>query len=108
MNPSIRKLEALLELGQDTPLLRFGLGNAYLQAGDPGAAAHHLEAAVAQDPNYSAAWKLYARALAENGRSAEAISAYRQGIRVAEARGDIQAAKEMGVFLRRLERLGSE
>ena len=33
-----------------------------------------------------------------------AAKAYAQGIAVAEARGDVQAAKEMRVFLRRLEK----
>jgi hypothetical protein len=37
------------------------------------------------------------------------LAAYRQGIAVAEARGDKQAAKEMGVFARRIEKqLGLE
>ena len=34
----------------------------------------------------------------------ELVLALRQGIAVAEARGDVQAAKEMRVFLRRLEK----
>ena len=33
----------------------------------------------------------------------EALAAYQQGIIVAEARGDKQAAKEMGVFAKRVE-----
>jgi hypothetical protein len=51
-----------------------------------------------------AAWKLYGKALTEAGESGAAIEAYRQGIAVAERRGDRQAAKEMAVFLRRLEK----
>jgi len=38
-------------------------------------------------------------------RSAEeACATYRQGIAVAEAKGDKQAAKEMSVFARRIEK----
>jgi predicted Zn-dependent protease len=101
----IENLERLLTQGQDTALLRFSLGNAYLKAGRYEAASGHLAKALALDPRYSAAWKLYGQALAGAGRTGEALAAYEEGIRVAEGRGDIQAAKEMKVFLKRLTRL---
>ncbi|MDX1434400.1 MAG: tetratricopeptide repeat protein [Gammaproteobacteria bacterium] len=96
-------LESMLAAGRDDALLRFTLGNAYL-AEDPARAAEHLERAVALDPDYSAAWKSYGKALAAAGRAEDAIEAYRRGIETATRKGDIQAAKEMGVFLKRLER----
>ncbi|HXG28122.1 MAG TPA: tetratricopeptide repeat protein [Nevskiales bacterium] len=96
-------LEALLAKGQDGALLRFTLGELCLKAGEAQAAADHLARAVALDPDYSAAWKLYGRALAEAGRREEAAAAYARGIAVAEARGDRQAAKEMRVFLKRID-----
>ena len=102
--PVVANLERLLGGPRDTPLLRFSLGSEYLKAGDPARAAGHLREAVARDPEYSAAWKLLGKALAEANQSAEALTAYRQGIAVAERRGDKQAAKEMSVFARRLER----
>jgi Tfp pilus assembly protein PilF len=95
-------LERLLASGQDNAMLRFGLGKAYLDEGEPAKAAEHLRRAVEQDTNYSAAWKLLGRALVQAEREDEAKTAYEEGIRVAEARGDIQAAKEMRVFLKRL------
>jgi predicted Zn-dependent protease len=97
-------LEKLLAGGTDNALLRFGLGNAYLKEGRAGEAVEHLRRAVEHDPGYSAAWKLLGRALAELGRTAEAAEAYETGIRNAEAKGDLQAAKEMRVFLKRLGR----
>ena len=100
----LERFEHLLSAGKDTPLLRFSLGMGYLAKGEAGRAADHLARAVAQDPGYSAAWKLLGKALAEAGRASEAASAYREGIRVAESKGDKQAAREMGVFLRRLEK----
>jgi len=42
------------------------------------------------------------KALAAAARPAEAQEAYRQGIAAAERKGDVQAAKEMKVFLKRL------
>ncbi|MFN3544604.1 MAG: tetratricopeptide repeat protein [Thiobacillus sp.] len=107
--PSIADFEAMLAAGRDNALLRFSLGSEYLKAGDAAKAAEHLRRAVERDPKYSAAWKLLGRALAEAGAAEDALAAYRQGIAVAEARGDKQAAKEMGVFARRLEKqLGLE
>ncbi|MEP7182379.1 MAG: tetratricopeptide repeat protein [Betaproteobacteria bacterium] len=94
----------MLAAGRDGALLRFSLGNEYLKAGDPSRAAEHLARAVALDPKYTAAWKLYGKALAAAGRDADALEAYREGIAVAQARGDRQAEKEMQVFARRIER----
>ena len=95
---------AMLANGRDTPLLRFSLGNEYMKLNEPASAAEHLRHAVVLDPKYSAAWKLLGRALADSGALPEALSAYQQGIAVAEARGDKQAAKEMAVFARRIEK----
>lgn len=103
----IENLEALLAAGQDGALLRFSLGTAYLKAGDAQRALDHLNQAVAQDPHYSAAWKAYGKALSEAGRPEQAMDAYRSGIAVAETKGDIQAAKEMRVFLKRLQKASS-
>lgn len=103
----IERFEGLLAAGKDGALLRFGLGGEYLKAGRAAEAAAHLQAAVAQDPGYSAAWKLLGKALAEAGDAPAAMQAYRTGIAAAEAKGDKQAAKEMVVFLRRLEKAGT-
>jgi len=97
-------LEQMLERGQDSALLRFTLGELYLKEGDAEAAAGHLAQAVRQKADYSAAWKLYGQALERGGRAHEAARAFEQGIAVAEQTGDKQAAKEMRVFLRRVQR----
>jgi predicted Zn-dependent protease len=103
MDPA-QRFEALLASGKDSALLRFSLGMHYLKAGESARAAEHLRRAVEQDADYSAAWKLLGKALAESGDSAAAMSAYRSGIEAAGRRGDKQAAKEMTIFLRRLEK----
>ena len=97
----IENFEQMLAAGQDNAMLRFSLGNAYLQAGDAAAAATHLRRAVEHDAGYSAAWKLLGKALMEAGEPAEAVEVYTRGIEVAEGKGDKQAAKEMQVFLKR-------
>jgi Tfp pilus assembly protein PilF len=100
----VDNLEKMLAAGRETALLRFSLGNAYFKRGDNGVAAEHLARAVELDPEYSAAWKIYGRALAAAGLPKEAQTAFEHGIRAAEARGDKQAAREMQVFLNRAQK----
>lgn len=108
-NHVIRNLERLLESGKDGALLRFGLGNEYLKCGDAETAVTHLQRAVALDPAYSAAWKQLGRALAAAHCADAALAAWREGLAVAERKGDKQAMKEMQVFARRLaKQLGRE
>ena len=103
MDPAAR-FEQLLASGKDGALLRFGLGTQYLKAGDAARAVEHLRRAVEMDPQYSAAWKLLGKALEQTADLRGAAEAYRSGLAAAERRGDKQAAREMGVFLRRLEK----
>ncbi|MGZ5035524.1 MAG: tetratricopeptide repeat protein [Usitatibacter sp.] len=99
-----QRFEALLASGKDNAMLRFTLGKHYLEAGDAARASEHLRRAVEQDADYSAAWKLLGKALAAGGDAAAAMAAYRSGLDAANRRGDKQAAKEMAVFLKRLEK----
>jgi len=100
----VDNLETMLARGQDSALLRYSLGGEYLKLNQPDKAAEHLRQAVAKDPKYSAAWKLLGKALADAGHHDDAIKAYEDGIKVAEEKGDKQAAKEMAVFLKRLQK----
>lgn len=97
-------LELMLQRGQDSPLLRFSLGSACLDDGDLLAAITHLSAAVEQNPRYSAAWRRLGDACVRAGSVDRAAEVYGRGIAVATAAGDLQAAREMTVFLRRIRR----
>ncbi|MGB5438561.1 MAG: tetratricopeptide repeat protein [Gammaproteobacteria bacterium] len=100
----IENLEAMLVSGQDNALLRFTLGSAFFKQGDAAQAVTHLRAAVGHDPDYSAAWKIYGRALHALGHLEEAQTAFESGICAAGRHGDVQAAKEMKVFLKRVRK----
>jgi uncharacterized protein HemY len=95
-------LETMLKVGRDNAMLRYTLGLLCFKQRDYQAAAEHLEQALRQDESHSASWKVYARTLAALERKKDAADAYEKGIAIAESKGDIQAAKEMKVFLRRL------
>ncbi|MBX3689124.1 tetratricopeptide repeat protein [Dokdonella sp.] len=103
----IAGLRAQLGGSRDGALLRYSLGNALLAQGDFAAAIEALQQALAFDPRYSAAWKALGRAQAQAGDSAAADASFEQGIAVAQARGDVQAAKEMAVFRKRLHKPAS-
>lgn len=89
---------------RDGALLRYALGDALLDSGDAATAAEEFRHALRFDARYSAAWKLLGKACHALNDREGAAAAWRQGMVVAQARGDKQAEKEMAVFLRRLER----
>jgi len=97
-------LQLMLERGQDSPLLRYALGRECLKEGDLLAAIDHLRQAVDQNPRYSAAWKALGEAHAAAGSPERAAEVYERGIAAAQEVGDVQAAREMAVFLKRLRR----
>jgi predicted Zn-dependent protease len=105
---TVERLRALCGGSRDGALLRFSLGSALLATGAPADAAIELRRAVEFDPAYSAAWKLLGRALVEAGDPAQARLAWRDGIAAAGRAGDVQAQKEMQVFVRRLDRSGGD
>ena len=107
-NPIIDNLERLLASGRDGQMVRFGLGSEYLKAHRHDIAIEHLRKALEFDPKHSASWKILGRALGEAGLLDEARDAYTRGIAVAEENGDKQAAREMAVFAKRLQRAKSE
>jgi len=100
----IARLRAQLGGPRDGALLRFSLGTALLQNGDPAGAASAFREAVGFDAKYSAAWKMLGKSLAEAGDAREAGEAYLRGLEVARTRGDKQVEKEIAVFLRRLQK----
>jgi Tfp pilus assembly protein PilF len=103
----LRELLTLLESGSDSAVLRFSIGSAYLKEHDLKQAKLHLAKAIEFDPEYSAAWKLYGKTLQQLSEHDLAEQVLTRGIKVANEKGDIQAAKEMEVFLKRVQKARS-
>ena len=101
--PSLDALLKLLDGPRDNALLRHSIGLIHLEEGRPGEAIPYFQEAINRDARFSAAWKMLGKSLGAAGRTDEARDAFLRGIEAAESRGDVQAAKEMKVFLRRLE-----
>lgn len=97
-------LEKLLDDGRDDALLRFTLGSICLQEADAETALVHLQRAIELDPTYSAAWKLRGAAMLKLTRIEEAQRIWTEGRAVAQQKGDLQVAREITVFLKRLDK----
>ncbi len=96
----------MYEQGHDNLLLRFSLGKGYAEQDRPELARQHLEAAVVFDPDHSAAWKWLGRACLALDDPAAARQAWTAGLAAAERRGDAQSAKEIQIFIKRLDKAG--
>lgn len=110
--PNITALTALLNKGQDSALLRFGLASAYLKEQPSGhliQAEQHLKQCLELDPSYTAAYQQLAQVQKDSENLLGATETLRFGIASAESAGDLQAMRVMEVFLKRLnKRLGPD
>lgn len=104
MSDMTTRLQTMLDAGQDNLLLRFTLGKAMLEQEQFEKAVTHLTAALSFDERFSNAWKFLGRARLALGDAAGARLAWEQGSRVATERGDVQVAREIAVFLKRLDK----
>ena len=102
--PRSEMFRRLLQRDESNPMVLYSLGNELFKEGDYVEARDHLRRAVEHKPDYSVAYRTLGRAHFELGEDAEARRAFEEGRRVAEANGDLQTAKEIGVFERRLEK----
>lgn len=102
----IKQLEELIELDPHDADLPFMLGKALLDAGKFEPAADRLESAAKMNPRLAAVWRHWGDALRKAGRRDDAIRVWTEGIALSEETRDLQAGKEMRVFLKRLEKSG--
>lgn len=105
--PNVTAFTKLLNKGQDSALLRFGLASAYLNEKDEDyltQAQRHLKRCLELDPKYTAAYKQLAQVQQALGDFTTAAETLRLGIESAERSGDLQAQRAMQVFLRQLNK----
>ena len=99
----IKRLEELLPKEADDPLTHFLLGREYLDDERYDDGARVLGRCVELNPQYTAAYRFLGDCHRKAGRTKEARMTYELGIQVANETGDLQAGKEMEVFLKRLD-----
>jgi tetratricopeptide (TPR) repeat protein len=99
---NIASLEKMIADGHDSAMLRLTLARLFSQEEQWLKAANHLQSALEQNPLYTAAWKALGQVQLAMGQHDAALETWQKGIGIANANGDKQAEKEMGVFVRRL------
>lgn len=98
----IPPLEELLAEDPSDHLTHFLLGREYLECRRFADAVKVLGRCVELEPRYTAAYRFLGDAHRKAGQSREAADTYRKGIAMARETGDLQAGREMQVFLDRL------
>jgi len=99
----LEQFRQIVALEPDDYFARFGLATALFEEGHYEEAVNEFRETIRLKPDYSAAIRDLGKALEKVGAHDEAMRVYREGIPIAERNGDLQTAKEMGVFLKRLE-----
>jgi predicted Zn-dependent protease len=94
----------LLERDPENPMVLYSLGNELFKEHKYLEAKEYLSRAVRNKPDYSVAHRTLGRTLYELGEDAEARRVFAEGREVACENGDLQTAKEIDVFVRRLEK----
>lgn len=104
IHKQIKQLEKLVKENPKNALMHYTLGIEYLRAGKDDKAITSLKKTINLEPEYSAAYRELGKALVKTNLREEAIEIFNKGIAVAEEKGDIQTAKEMRVFLKRISK----
>jgi Flp pilus assembly protein TadD len=98
----LEQFKELAELEPADPLVHYGLGSEHLKLGELAEAAAAFRRTLELKPDYSAAYRELGKALEKLGEKELAVDAYHKGQAVAKEKGDLQTAKEIEVFLKRL------
>jgi tetratricopeptide (TPR) repeat protein len=98
----IERLRQLAESDPDDALTFFLLGRELMEVGQYEQAVQALERTVMLNGQYTAAFRFLGDCYRLAGDHPQARTTYRKGIEVAESTGDLQAGKEMLVFLKKL------
>ena len=97
------QIEAMLADTPDDTELRYMLAMEFASAGDDAGAVRCFQELIQRAPDYPPAYHQAGRTLQRLNRIAEAQALLRQGIPIAEKKGDFHAAGEMNELLQSLE-----
>lgn len=100
----MNEIKELLKIYPQDVILLMSLTQAYMDIQDYKNAILTSREILQINPHYSVAYRILGGALVETKEFTDAIKTYKKGILVAEKNGDLQVAKEMKVFLQRLEK----
>ena len=99
-NERIDRFKYMADADPGNELAHFSLGREYLNADMPELAVESLRRALHINPNLSRAYQMIAQAQLKLGRQAEAVATLTQGVKVADARGEVLPRNEMADMLK--------
>ena len=105
MADTASRIEQFRKMAGDDPgneLGHFSLGREYLNAGMLAEAVQSLERALSINPNLSKAYQLIGTALLQQNQRERAVERLTQGVKTADARGDVLPRNEMTRMLAEL------
>jgi Fe-S cluster biosynthesis and repair protein YggX len=102
VNARIEQFKKMAEADPSNELGHFSLGRAYMDADMNNEAVQSLERAVELNPNLSKAYQLMATCLLKQNLRDPAIARLSQGVKIADARGDMMPRNEMIQMLKDL------
>lgn len=94
-NARIEQFRKMAEADPTNELGHFSLGKAYADAGQHKEAVASFERAIEINPNISKAYQLMAASLLADGMRDPAIARLTQGVKIADARGEMLPRNEM-------------
>jgi superkiller protein 3 len=99
----IERFKKVIELDPADVLGYFSLGNAYLDAYKKDLARQTFEKAVQVDPEHSSSYYGLGQAWEALGNKEKAVEIYKQGITIADKKGDMMTQRKMEARLRTLK-----
>src|SRR5215218_8563324 len=94
-NERIERFRTMAEADPQNELGHFSLGRALMDAGQFEEAIESLKRAVAINPNLSKAYQMIGQSQVKLGKPNEAVATMTEGVRIADARGDVLPRNEM-------------
>jgi predicted Zn-dependent protease len=101
---AVERQEQAVEADPDSVVARLALAISYRKLGMPAKSVSHLRHAVKLDPEMSALYLELGKSLEEANMTADAVAVYKDGIPLADARGDLMPRNQMASRLQQLEK----
>ena len=98
----IEKFRTMAEANPQDELANFSLGRALLEADDAAGAVPAFQKVLAISPKHSKSYQMLAQAQLKLGHKDHAVDTLKQGVRVADERGDLMPRNDMAQMLKDL------
>jgi Fe-S cluster biosynthesis and repair protein YggX len=102
INERIERFKTMADADPQNELGHFSLGRALMDAGRFAEAIEPLRRSIAINKNLSKAYQLIAQSLLKENKQGEAVATMTEGVKIADARGDVMPRNEMIEMLKTL------